>query len=99
MSAEAEELSTREVTEQLQTLGVERDGVLLVHTSFRRVRPVQGGPLGLIEALRAALGPRGTLVMLSSAAADAVRCGDDASGVGPGRCGGYLLAPTGCGAE
>jgi len=65
-----EEVSTREVTEQLRTLGVEHGGVLLVHTSFRQVRPVQGGPLGLIEALRAALGPRGTLVMLSSAADD-----------------------------
>ena len=35
---------------------------LLVHTSFRAVRPVQGGPAGLIQALRAALGPNGTLV-------------------------------------
>jgi aminoglycoside N3'-acetyltransferase len=36
-----------------------------VHTSFRAVRPVEGGPLGLIEALRAALGANGTLVMPS----------------------------------
>jgi aminoglycoside 3-N-acetyltransferase-4 len=36
-----------------------------VHTSFRAVRPVEGGPVGLIEALRAALGPNGTLVMPS----------------------------------
>jgi aminoglycoside N3'-acetyltransferase len=36
-----------------------------VHTSFRAVRPVEGGPLGLIAALRAALGPNGTLVMPS----------------------------------
>ena len=40
-------------------------GVLLVHTAFSRVRPVEDGPLGLIAALRAALGPRGTLVMPS----------------------------------
>lgn len=38
-------------------------GVLLVHTSFRAIRPVDGGPLGLITALRQALGPAGTLVM------------------------------------
>lgn len=49
---------------QLRALGVERGGVLLVHTSFRAVRPVEGGPAGLIEALRDALGP-GTLVMPS----------------------------------
>jgi aminoglycoside 3-N-acetyltransferase-4 len=36
-----------------------------VHTSFRAVRPVEGGPVGLIEALRAALGPNGALVMPS----------------------------------
>jgi aminoglycoside N3'-acetyltransferase len=38
-------------------------GVLLVHTSSRAVRPVEGGPAGLIDALRDALGPTGTLVM------------------------------------
>ncbi|HET6222001.1 MAG TPA: AAC(3) family N-acetyltransferase, partial [Dongiaceae bacterium] len=50
---------------QLRELGVEPGGVLLVHASFRAVRPIEGGPLGLIEALHAALGPRGTLVMPS----------------------------------
>jgi aminoglycoside N3'-acetyltransferase len=54
-----------ELIDQLRTLGVEPGGVLLVHTSYRAVRPVEGGPLGLIEALRAALGPAGTLVMPS----------------------------------
>jgi aminoglycoside N3'-acetyltransferase len=39
--------------------------VLLVHTSFRAVRPVEGGPRGLIDALQAAVGLSGTLVMLS----------------------------------
>jgi aminoglycoside 3-N-acetyltransferase len=34
-----------------------------VHTSFRKVRPVEGGPLALVEALERALGPGGTLVM------------------------------------
>jgi aminoglycoside 3-N-acetyltransferase len=46
-------------------LGVERGGTLLVHTSFRSVRPIEGGPAGLIDALRTALGPIGTLVMPS----------------------------------
>ena len=49
------------LVEQLRALGVEEGGVLLVHTSFRAVRPVEGGPAGLIAALREALGPRGTL--------------------------------------
>jgi aminoglycoside 3-N-acetyltransferase len=52
-----------EIVAQLGALGVRRGGVLLVHTSFRQVRPVAGGPSGLIEALRSALGPDGTLVM------------------------------------
>ena len=48
---------------QLLELGVRPGDVLLVHTSYRAVRPVDGGPLGLIHALRTALGPDGTLVM------------------------------------
>jgi aminoglycoside 3-N-acetyltransferase-4 len=50
---------------QLRALGVREGGVLLVHASFRAVRPVEKGPVGLIEALRASLGPEGTLVMPS----------------------------------
>lgn len=56
---------TATLVSQLRTLGVTRGGVLLVHTSFRAVRPVEGGPRGLIEALRITLGPEGTLVMPS----------------------------------
>lgn len=41
-----------------------------MHTSFRAVRPVTGGPEGLIGALRDALGPDGTLVMPSWSARD-----------------------------
>lgn len=53
------------LAEELRALGVASGSVLLVHTSFRAVRPVEGGPGGLIEGLRAALGPDGTLVMPS----------------------------------
>jgi aminoglycoside 3-N-acetyltransferase len=56
-----------ELVKQLQALGVEPGGVLVVHTAFSTVAPVEGGPRGLIEALRAALGPSGTLVMPSMA--------------------------------
>ena len=51
--------------EQLRALGVERGGVLVVHAAFSKVGPLEGGPAGLIEGLRAAVGPEGTLVMPS----------------------------------
>jgi aminoglycoside N3'-acetyltransferase len=59
------ELSRADVTAQLRALGVARGGVLLVHASFRATRPLDGGPAGLIGALRDAVGPDGTLVMPS----------------------------------
>ncbi len=58
-------MSVSDVTRQVRKLGVKEGSVLLVHTSFRAVRPVEGGPEGLILALREALGPAGTLVMPS----------------------------------
>ncbi|HEX2091182.1 MAG TPA: AAC(3)-IV family aminoglycoside N-acetyltransferase, partial [Longimicrobiaceae bacterium] len=64
------EIGRGEMVAQLRALGVGEGGVLLVHTSFRAVRPVEGGPLGLIGALRAALGPDGTLVMPSWTGSD-----------------------------
>ena len=36
--------SIARLTAQLRTLGVEPGGVLLVHTAFSRVRPLEGGP-------------------------------------------------------
>lgn len=54
-----------ELTGQILALGVQPGGVLVVHTAFSRVAPVEDGPRGLIEALRNALGPEGTLVMPS----------------------------------
>ena len=53
------------LVDQLRDIGVAPGGVLVVHTSFSKVRPVDGGPEGLIAALRAALGADGTLVMPS----------------------------------
>jgi aminoglycoside 3-N-acetyltransferase len=50
---------------QLLKLGVTPGGILLVHTSFSKVKPVEGGPEGLIRALQTALGEEGTLVMPS----------------------------------
>ncbi|MEO8621670.1 MAG: AAC(3) family N-acetyltransferase [bacterium] len=53
------------LTDQLRSLGVRRGGVLVVHMSYRAVRPVHRGPLGVIDALRAAVGTDGTIVMPS----------------------------------
>jgi aminoglycoside 3-N-acetyltransferase len=58
-----ESVSIARLEADLVALGVRHGGVLLVHTSFRRVRPVEEGPLGLIAALGNVLGPEGTLVM------------------------------------
>lgn len=58
-------LAVDAVTAQLRALGVEPGQTLQVHTSLSRVGPVDNGPLGLIEALRAVIGPEGTLVMPS----------------------------------
>jgi aminoglycoside N3'-acetyltransferase len=65
------DVSRTDVADQLRTLGVVEGGVLLAHTSFRATGPIEGGPLGLIEALRAALTPGGTLVMPSWTGDDA----------------------------
>lgn len=48
---------------QLSELGVERNGVLLVHASIRAVGTVGGGVGAVVGALRDALGEHGTLVV------------------------------------
>ena len=58
-------MQTDGLIEQLRTLGVTPGQVLLVHASFRALRPVEGGPRGVIDALLKVLGPDGTLAMPS----------------------------------
>ncbi len=58
-------ITRNELTGQLLALGVKPGGVLLAHTAFSKVSPVEGGPRGLIEALLAAVGLHGTLAMPS----------------------------------
>jgi hypothetical protein len=58
-------ISRSQLIQQLGDLSVEPGSVLLVHTSFSKMRPVEDGPQGLIAASRLALGPEGTLVMPS----------------------------------
>lgn len=59
-----------ELLDQLRSLGVTPGGVLIVHTAFSKVRPVEAGVEGLIHALQTAVGPGGTLVMPSMADVD-----------------------------
>lgn len=58
-----EPVSQRTLVEQLRGLGLPAAPVVVVHTAFKAVGPVEGGPEGLIAALQTALGPEGTLVM------------------------------------
>lgn len=61
------DVSREQLVDHLRALGVPTGAVLIVHTAFSRIRPVAGGPLGFIDALREAIGPDGTLVMPSFA--------------------------------
>jgi aminoglycoside N3'-acetyltransferase len=40
---------------------------MMVHASLRAIGPVDGGASGVIEAVRAALGPDGTMLMIIAA--------------------------------
>lgn len=60
---ERQPLPEKQVVQQLVHLGIQAGSILVVHCAFSRVQPVEGGPAGLIRALRYALGPQGTLVM------------------------------------
>ena len=56
-------LSKAELIEQLKALGLKPGMDLLVHSSLRRVGPVEGGADTIIDALQEVLGPEGTLMM------------------------------------
>ncbi len=45
------------------SLGLQRDTIVMVHSSLSRIGWTQGGPASVIAALLEVLGPRGTLVM------------------------------------
>lgn len=62
-SAERGPATVATLIEDLRTLGVADGDVLIVHTSLSRLGWVVGGPIAVIDALRAAVGEAGTLVM------------------------------------
>lgn len=51
------------IVEDLRAIGVRRADTLMVHASMRSLGPIEGGALGLIEALDRAVGTDGTLLM------------------------------------
>lgn len=50
-------MSRQQLVEQLHQLGVRPGSVLVVHSSYRAIRPVEGGPDGVLDALLEAIGP------------------------------------------
>jgi aminoglycoside N3'-acetyltransferase len=55
----------RKLVRQLEALGIRNGAVLVVHTSFKAIAPIAGGPRGLIDGLLSAVGAAGTVVMPS----------------------------------
>jgi aminoglycoside N3'-acetyltransferase len=53
------------IAEEIVALGIGGDGVLVVHTAFSSFAGRAGAPADLIDALRMAVGARGTVVMPS----------------------------------
>lgn len=60
---DADVLDGARTTAALTALGVRPGDVLLVHASLRSLGPVAGGARGVLDALRRAVGPEGTLVV------------------------------------
>ena len=63
MGVATAERPTREITRDLRRLGVTDGDVVMVHASLRAIGPVEGGALGVLDAIDAAIGPTGTIVV------------------------------------
>jgi aminoglycoside N3'-acetyltransferase len=63
-------LSRPDLIASLHRLGVRGGDTLMVHASLRALGPVDGGAQGVVEALKGAVGPEGTLVMILGAELD-----------------------------
>ncbi len=67
MTSPATPRSPDEIASDLARLGVRAGDALMVHASLRKLGPVRGGARGVIEALDAAVGSDGTLLMILGA--------------------------------
>ena len=56
-------LTFEQLVEEFRNLGVEQGDTLLVHSSYKSLGEVDGGPQTVVRALEAALGDDGTLIM------------------------------------
>jgi aminoglycoside 3-N-acetyltransferase len=56
-------LTFEQLLEGFRDLGVQEGETLLVHSSYKSLGEVDGGPQTVIRALETALGPQGTLIM------------------------------------
>jgi aminoglycoside N3'-acetyltransferase len=70
MTDSARPLSTAELVADLHGLGVRSGDALMLHASLRRIGPVERGATGVLDALDAAVGPDGTLMMILGAFVD-----------------------------
>lgn len=57
--------SSLHIAEDLTALGIKPGDTLFIHSSYKSVGQVQGGPAAIIDALGQAVGPAGTLLMPS----------------------------------
>jgi aminoglycoside 3-N-acetyltransferase len=62
-AARSRPVEPAELTAALRRLGVRPGEALLVHSGMDALRPVRGGPVAILAALREAVGPGGTLLM------------------------------------
>lgn len=60
-----EGLAPTVVAEQLQELGVSEGSTVLVHSSLRKIGPIQGGGNGLLEGIQIAIGSSGAVMVVS----------------------------------
>ena len=66
-------VTRQDITAAVKRLGVVPGDILLVHSSYKSLGPVEGGPDGVIGGLEDALGKEGTLVMPTLCQGDLVR--------------------------
>ncbi len=59
-------IGTQDLVRQLHALGVRSGDTVMTHVSLRAVGPLAGGPVSLLEAILAAIGPSGNLMAFVS---------------------------------
>ena len=59
----ADTISCVELADALRCLGLNPGDSVIVHSSYRSIAPVEGGPAGVAEALLQAVGPEGNVML------------------------------------